>query len=536
MLTVPTREEAVLADVLERRADEWPAQVFAVFDGGGSLTYGELATRTWTIAESLRRLTGVREREVVAAWLPNGEEALLAWFAANAAGCVYQPLNTAYKGALLAHSLNIGQARVLILHADLAGRLEGLDLPHLETIVVVGPRGDGAPLPFRRLDWDDLSAEVVETRPRLRRPVEPWDDITILMTSGTTGQSKAVRRTYVHYTLYTEVNFVGIGAMPEDRFYVCAPMFHGGADTPIFSMLQLGASIAVSQGFSASGFWRTARELGCTLAWIHSSMSLFLWKQPPRPDDRDNPLRFVMMAPLIEEFAAFAERFDVCVYMIYGMTEIPCPFRVVDPVERRSLGPPVDDGIELRIVDEHDLPLGDEEPGELVLRHKVPWTISPGYLGDPEATARVWRNGWFHTGDVFARRANGDYYLVDRVKDSIRRRGENVSAAEVETEILSHPAVVEAAAVGVPAELDEEILAYAVVRPGSDLEPERLHEHLVDRLAYFAVPRYIAFVDTLPRNVALRVDKPQLRELGIPPEAWDREAVGVVLQRERFAR
>jgi crotonobetaine/carnitine-CoA ligase len=530
MITMPPREEAVLGDVLERHAAERQDHIFAVFDTGRSLTYGELATRTWTIAEGLRKLAGVSEREVVAAWLPNGEEALLAWFAANAAGCVYQPLNTAYKGSLLQHSLNIGRARVLILHADLVGRLDGLDLPHLETLIVVGSGGDGAVLPFRRLGWDDLSAEVAPSRPQLRQPVEPWDDITILMTSGTTGQSKAVRRTYVHYT------FVGIGTTPEDRFYVCAPMFHGGADTPIYSMLQLGGSIAVSQGFSASGFWKTARELGCTLAWIHSSMSLFLYKQPPRPDDRNNPLRFVMMAPLIEDFADFAERFDVRVYMIYGMTEIPCPFRVVDPVERRSLGKPVDDGVELRIVDENDLPLGDEQPGELILRHRVPWTISPGYLGEPEATARFWRNGWFHTGDVFARRESGEFYLVDRVKDSIRRRGENVSAAEVEAEILAHPDVTEAAAIAVPAELDEEIVAYSVVRPESDLSPEALHEHLVNRLPYFAVPRYIAFVDTLPRNPALRVDKPQLRTLGVPATAWDREAAGIVVQRERFSR
>jgi crotonobetaine/carnitine-CoA ligase len=466
----------------------------------------------------------VRVGEVVAAWLPNGPEALLAWFGANAAGAVYQPLNTAYRGAILAHALNLGRARVLIAHADLVERLRGLDLPHLETIVIVGESS-----------WDDLLADERHARPRLERPVEPWDDITILMTSGTTGASKAVRRTYVHYTLYTEVNFEGIGAGPQDRFYVCAPMFHGGADTPIYSMLQLGGSIAVSQGFSASGFWRTAREHACTIAWIHSSMSLFLHKQPPRPDDRDNPLRWVMMAPLIDDFATFAERFDVRVYMVYGMTEIPCPFRVVDPVERRSLGRPVDDGVELRIVDEHDQPLGDEQPGELVLRHTVPWAISPGYLGDPEATARVWRNGWFHTGDVFARRADGEYYLVDRVKDSIRRRGENVSAAEVETEILSHPEVTEAAAIGVPAELDEEILAFAVVRADSALDAPALHRYLAERLPYFAVPRYIEFSDGLPRNPALRVDKPRLRELGVPATAWDREAAGIVLRRERLA-
>jgi crotonobetaine/carnitine-CoA ligase len=264
-------------------------------------------------------------------------------------------------------------------------------------------------------------------------------------------------------------------------------------------------------------------------------MSLFLAKQPPRDDDRDNPLRWVMMAPLIEEFEAFAERFGVRVYMVYGMTEIPCVFRVVDPVERRSLGKPIDPGYTARIVDGNDIPI--EEPGvagELILRHEWPWAISPGYLGDAEATARVWRNGWFHTGDVFARTAAGDFYLVDRVKDSIRRRGENVSAAEVETEILSHPEVTEAAAIAVPAEMDEEILVYAVVRPESELDPEGLHAYLVEKLPYFALPRYVVFAETLPRNPALRVDKPQLRELGVPAGAWDREAVGITVQRERF--
>lgn len=248
MRTLPTREEAVLADVLERRAAAAPDRVFALFDDGRQLTYGELATRTWTVASALRRIGGVRDRETVSAWLPNGEEALLAWFAANASGCMYQPLNTAYKGSLLEHSLNIGMARVLILHADLVDRLAGLDLPYLETLVVVGSGGDGATLGLRRVAWDELLADPVQERPRLQRPVEPWDDITFLMTSGTTGASKAVRRTYVQYTLYTEVNFGGLNATEDDRFYVCAPMFHGGADTPIFSMLQIGASIAVSQG------------------------------------------------------------------------------------------------------------------------------------------------------------------------------------------------------------------------------------------------------------------------------------------------
>jgi len=536
MPKMPARTDSVLGEVLERQAAERPEKTFAVFEDRHQLRYRELAELTWTIARTLREQLGVREGEAVAACLPNGEEALLAWFGTNAAGCMYAPLNTAYRGTLLEHSLNIVKARVLILHADLVERLHGLDLPSLETIVVVGRAVTDTGLPLRRMQWRELLDDVATERPRLKRPVEPWDEITVLMTSGTTGHSKAVRRTYVHYDLYTEVNFRGIGTTPEDRFYVCAPMFHGGADTPIYSMLQIGGSVAIAQGFSASNFWRQTRELGCTIAWIHSSMSLFLAKQPPRANDRDNPMRWVMMAPLVEGFEEFAERFDVRIYMLYGMTEIPCVFRVVDPEERRSMGKPIDPGYSVRIVDENDLPIeAAGVPGELILRHELPWAISPGYLDDAEATAHVWRNGWFHTGDVFARTADGDFYLVDRVKDSIRRRGENVSAAEVETEILSHSDVTEAAAIGVPAEIDEEILVYVVARPESELDPEALHAYLIGRLPYFAVPRYVVFAEqSLPRNPALRVDKPRLREDGLPAGAWDRDAAGISVERERF--
>lgn len=532
---MPRRVEAVLPEVLERQARERPEQVFAVFDDGTTYRYREVAERTWTIAGCLREQLEIAEGEVVASWLPNGPEAMFAWFATNAAGAVFAPLNTAYKGALLEHSLNLIGARVMIVHADLVDRLAPLELVHLETVIVVDDHDERATSRFRELGWMDLLAGPRTERPRLDRPREPWDDMAILMTSGTTGASKAVRRTYVHYDLYTEVNFRTIGAGPEDRFYVCAPMFHGGADTPLYSMLQLGGSIGVSQVFSASGFWDACRELECTIAWIHSSMSLFLHKQPLREDDADNPVRFVMMAPLIEGFDEFSARFGVRVYMLYGMTEIPCVFRVIDPVERRDLALPADPGYEVRIVDEHDLPIErPHEAGEMVLRHATPWAISPGYLGDSAATARVWRNGWFHTGDVFARDERGHFYLVDRVKDSIRRRGENVSAAEVETELLAHPEVTEAAVIGVPAELDEEIFALVVARQDARIGPEDLHAHLVERLPYFAVPRYIQFVGALPRNPALRVDKPALRDRGLPADAWDRDVAGVTVGRERF--
>jgi crotonobetaine/carnitine-CoA ligase len=264
-------------------------------------------------------------------------------------------------------------------------------------------------------------------------------------------------------------------------------------------------------------------------------MSLFLSKQPPRSDDKDNPLRLGMFAPLFPDFQELADRHGFQVYMVYGMTEIACPFSWLDPDDYRSLGSPADPGFELRLVDEHDVEVPRGQPGELIVRHQLPWVLTPGYLHDPEATARAWRNGWFHTGDVFLEAADGQYRLIDRVKDSIRRRGENVSSAEVEAQLLKHVGIREAAVIGVRAEMEEDVLAYVVAQPGVELSPLEVHGFVRERLPYYAVPRYIQVRDSLPRSAVLRVDKPSLREQGIPAGVWDAEEAGLRLRRERFA-
>jgi crotonobetaine/carnitine-CoA ligase len=215
------------------------------------------------------------------------------------------------------------------------------------------------------------------------------------------------------------------------------------------------------------------------------------------------------------------------------MTEMPCVFSVLDPVDHRSLGKPWTPEYEVRIVDADDVEVPDGTAGEMIVRHQVPWAVTPGYLHNPEATARVWRNGWFHSGDVLIKDAKGEFRIVDRVKDSIRRRGENISSAEVERELLAHPAVREAAVVAVKAEIEQDV--YAVLVLAEPVEPEELIRFLADRLPYFAVPRYLDFVDQIERNVALRPDKNLLRERGVRPQAWDREAAGIKLKRERLA-
>jgi crotonobetaine/carnitine-CoA ligase len=507
--------------LLRAHAERVPDKVFAVFDDGDDWTYAETATRTWRTANGLRAL-GLAQHEPLVAWLPNGKEALLSWFGAAAAGLVYTPLNTAYRGALLADALNLLRARVLVAHAGLVDRLDGLDLPYLERVVVVG---DDA--------WSGVvSGENVEP-PQPDTPVEPWHDQMVMFTGGTTGASKAVRRPIVLYLKMCEACFDHVGVGADDRFLVCAPMFHGGADVPIYSMLRLGGSVAIVDGFSTSRFWDDVRRFDCTIAWIHSAMAHFLWEQPPGERDRDHPLRLAMQAPLLPTMHEFAERFGVRLYTVYGMTELPCPFSILDPVDHRSLGKPWHRDLELRLVDEDDREVPDGTPGELLVRHAVPWAITPGYLHDDGATARVWRNGWFHSGDVFVRDADGDYALVGRVKDSIRRRGENVSAAEVERELVAHPAVEEAAVVGVQVAVEQEVMAFVVPRTDAPA-PEELIAFVRERLPYYAVPRFVEVVGELPRTVALRPDKQALRERGVTDATWDREAAGIRLRRERL--
>ncbi|WP_196073464.1 AMP-binding protein [Nakamurella alba] len=531
----PTRAESVLPEVLAALQARTPEAPCAVFTDGTTWSYAETAARTWGLAHRLAEVTGLARGEYLASCLPNGPEAILSWTATCALGAVYAPLNTAYRTPQLHHALELTRASVLVVHADLAERLAQLDpvtLPHLRHVVLVGGTAPEVPLPWPVSSWTEVATVNGAARPVLDPPLEPWDECAVLMTSGTTGASKAVRRTYAQYDRYTESSFRMVGVGAADRFHVCAPLFHGGADTPVYSMIQLGASFLVDTGFSVSRFWDTVRRHGCTVAWLHSAMSLFLHKQPERPDDADNPLRLALLAPLFPGYQDFARRFGISVYMVYGMTEMSCVFTVLDPTEVGSLGAPADPGYHARIVDEHDVEVPPGTPGELVVRHDLPWVITPGYLHDAAATARVWRNGWFHTGDVFVRTAAGDHRLVDRVKDAIRRRGEFVSAAEVERELLDLPEVTEAAVIGVAAEMEEEVLAYLAVRPGSDA-PD-IHRRLVQRLSYFAVPRYLVVRDTLPRNVALRVDKPSLRGLGVPADAWDAVAAGVQPTRERF--
>jgi crotonobetaine/carnitine-CoA ligase len=265
-----------------------------------------------------------------------------------------------------------------------------------------------------------------------------------------------------------------------------------------------------------------------------------LLSQPPRDDDRDNTLRYVYMGPLGQSHE-FRERFGVSVYMGFGMTELPVVLRTeLDPVSETTTGRPFNPDFECRLVDEHDLEVPEGASGELIVRHRYPWVINSGYKDMPEATARAWRNGWFHTGDRLRVDERGDWVFVDRTKDAIRRRGENISSYEVEAEVRSHPDVDQVAAVAVPnpdlheATGEEEIKVVVVPVGGRTIDPLELVEYLVPRMPRHMVPRFVEFAGELPMSPSFKVKKAELRAAGITENTWDRERAGVKLKREQL--
>ena len=529
---IPNRDECVLRYLLDRWANERPDQPHVVFADGAEWTFAELRDKVRTKAAGLRAM-GIEQGEHVAVWLPNGPDALIAFYAINYIGAVFVPFNTAYRGQLLQHVIANSGARVLLVHPDLVPRLHEIDLGRVERLVVTtGIEVPEAPRPIQR--FDELPGAADETL-ELSRPIEPWDIQSIIYTSGTTGPSKGVLSSYLH--MFTNAGPESWPMVDENDRYMCvAPIFHIGGMGPPFVMLARGASVAMIDNFSTEDFWAVAKATQSTVVFLLGVMATFLLKAEPRPDDRDHTVKKAFMVPLTGDAPAFTERFGVDIYTIFNMTEISSPIvSEANPTKIGTCGR-VRDGVDVRLVDRNDCEVPIGEIGEMLVRTDRPWAMNSGYNANPEATAEAWRNGWFHTGDAFRRDEDGYFYFVDRVKDAIRRRGENISSFEVEADVCSHPAVREAAAVAVPSEFSEdEVMVIVAPVPGQKLEPRQLAEFLIDTMPYFMVPRYIRILDELPKTPSAKVMKADLRKEGVTPDTWDREAAGLRVRREKFS-
>ena len=529
---IPNRDECVLRYLLDRWANERPDQPHVVFADGAEWTFAELRDKVRTKAAGLRAM-GIEQGEHVAVWLPNGPDALIAFYAINYIGAVFVPFNTAYRGQLLQHVIANSGARVLLVHPDLVPRLHEIDLGRVERLVVTtGIEVPEAPRPIQR--FDELAGAADETL-ELARPIEPWDIQSIIYTSGTTGPSKGVLSSYLH--MFSNAGPESWPMVDENDRYMCvAPLFHIGGMGPPFVMLARGASVAMIDNFSTEDFWAVAKATQSTVVFLLGVMATFLLKAEPRPDDRDHTVKKAFMVPLTGDAPAFTERFGVDIYTIFNMTEISSPIvSEANPTKIGTCGR-VRDGVDVRLVDRNDCEVPIGEIGEMLVRTDRPWAMNSGYNANPEATAEAWRNGWFHTGDAFRRDEDGYFYFVDRVKDAIRRRGENISSFEVEADVCSHPAVREAAAVAVPSEFSEdEVMVIVAPVPGQKLEARQLAEFLIDTMPYFMVPRYIRILDELPKTPSAKVMKADLRKEGVTSDTWDREAAGLRVRREKFS-
>lgn len=528
---VPSREQCVVRYALEQRASLHPGHPFLRRKDGSAISYGEFHTMVERTASGLVAL-GVRQDDTVTVWLPDSVDAIRIWFAINWLGAVYVPINTAYRGTLLSHVLANAGSKVIVASSDLVPRLADADLAELNTLVVLG--GDCCDIAgLAKIDADALDGDP-EAIPELERPIEPWDTQSIIYTSGTTGRSKGVMSSYAHL-MHMSGREAFYMVDESDCFLMYGPLFHVGGTLPVTAMLIRGGTVAIAGAFSTESFWPIVRATGATFVILLGVMASFLSKRPRADDDRDHPLKKVMMVPLPDDPQEFSTRFGVTVWTLFNMTEINCPI-VSEPNptvigscgKRRS-------GNELRIVDEFDRELRCGEVGELIVRSDSPWALTSGYFKNDEATAKAWRNGWFHTGDRFRSDEEGNYFFVDRIKDAIRRRGENISSFEVEAEIMAHPAVRECAVVAVPNETSEDdVLAVVAPAPGQEIDPLDLLNFLRARLAHFMLPRYIRLLPDLPRTPSQKVEKYLLRQQGVVEGTWDRERAGVEIHRERI--
>lgn len=529
---VPPREVCVVRYLLDRWADERGADTYAIFDAGRRYTFAEMRDHAARVAAGLARL-GVKQGDHVLAWQPTTPEMLSTYYGINYLGAVFVPINTAYRGRLLEHVIENSDARVAVVHASLAGRLQGLDLSRLQHLVIVGDAAAETALPLPSTRFTDFVAGA-GAPPPLARPIEPWDTQSVIYTSGTTGPSKGVLSSYLH--MYTNP---GPESWPfvtgEDRFLVNNPMFHIGGMGLAFAMLARGGSIVMPERFSTDNFWPMVREHDVTAIFLLGVMATFLTKAPPTTDDRSHKVRTCFIVPLIEGAQEFHRRFGVDVYTIFNMTEISSPIvSAPNPTVRGTCGR-VRAGVDVRLVDENDCEVAVGSVGEMLVRTDRPWAMSHGYHKAPEASARAWRNGWFHTGDAFRKDADGNYFFVDRMKDAIRRRGENISSFEVEAEVLAFPDVRECAALAVPSEYSEdEVLIVVAPAPGRSVDPAALIHFLVERLAYFMIPRYVRTLPELPKTPSSKVLKTQLRGEGVTADTWDREKAGIVIRRDRL--
>jgi crotonobetaine/carnitine-CoA ligase len=512
-----------IRQLLENRAKQTPDYIFAISEEK-EINFLILQKKVNRLANGLAEI-GIAPGEHVAVMLNNHIDHAATYFALASIGAIWVPINVNLRGSSLEWILTSSDPRVLITESEYLERLE----PIFETINVekVIVRGSQVPEKYCKQEFSKILSE--STKPPPGTP--SLEDIrAIMFTSGTTGMPKGAMLT--ERMLVTCGIAAGMAAdvKPGDVFLLWEPIYHSaGAQMCVLSLLE-PVTLAIVPRFSASRFWSQVRKWRINKLHYLGGVLDILLKLPPQPNDHDHPIEIAFGAGCTaEKWTKVQERFGIKIREVYGLTEGSCFTTLNSSGKIGSIGKPYP-YLDVKIVDDNGNQVPPGKVGEIIMRGKEEKLVVPGYLKNPKATAEALRDGWLHTGDLGRYDEDGDYFYVGRKKHSIRRRGENVSAWEVEHILNSHPKIVESAVIGVPAEIgEEEIKAFIKTVPGAVIDPLKLIKWIEPQMPYFQVPRYIDFVETFEKTPTERIRKETLsRDV---QESWDLEKTGYKVKR-----
>lgn len=505
--------------VLDRRAEQYPDRVMMKI-AGVDVTFEQMRRRSRAAANMLAD-SGVGRGDCVALFTGTCPEWVYFWLGAARIGAVSAAVNAANKGDFLLHTLRLARAKVILTDAERRGRVDEV-ADGLDTVTDIVVQGDSLTAALehgadRPLGDDAVAAEEVGC---------------LFYTSGTTGPSKAVATTW-HYLFSVAATVAAAWEFGSGEvLWTAMPLFHLSAAPSVLAPMLVGGTTVLAQSFHPSQVWDDIRASGAIGFAGAGAMISMLQNLPADARDAQLPLRFISAAPIdADAYHAIEKRYGCRIVTMYGMTEaFPIAVKALADEGLPGTSGRPNPHFDVCILDEHGDPLPDGTVGEIACRPKYPHVMSEGYVSQGLGVQP--HQEWFRTGDLGRLDANHNLTYVDRLKDSLRRRGENVSSVEVETVVMRHPAVAEAAAVAVPSELGEDdILVVVTVRPGAALDCAELLDFCAARMPYFCVPRFVERVDELPKNAIGRIRKDLLRERGLSPQAWDRESQGYTVSR-----
>ncbi len=514
--------EPFLRQLIEDRVARQPDHNFLTF-GEATFSYAEIDQNSNRVANALREL-GLRSNDRLAIFLPNSPDFLFCWFATIKLNLTMVPVNIQLKGEALRYILSHAAPHAVITTEGLLPVLEAVPdalLPGCKVVVLGDFETAGD-----RFSYQDLMGQASPTAPP-GVAIQEDDTALIMYTSGTTGYPKGVminRRAQANHPLFYHPEL--IRTEPQQVAYTYLPLFHITSMGVTMGSFIGGARLALDTEFNVFGFWERIRRANAVVFPYLGAVLQMLYSRPARPDDADNPVTHALGGAAPKEiWEAFEKRFGLRILETYGQSEwMGIWVRHPESWNRVGAAGKAPPRAEIRIVDETDQILPPNTPGQIIMKPASPGLMMSGYYKNPALNARVFKDGWYYTGDMGELDTDGYLYFRGRLKDYIRRRGENISSFEIEQIVNSHPAILETAAVGVPSDYsEEEVMLCVVLKPGQHLEPLELWRWCKEKLPLFMVPRYLKFLPELPHTPTQRVRKFLLAEGG-KAGAWDRKA------------